>query len=327
MRIRILLLSLAITLGMLWPQMAVAQGKKLKVVTSFSILEDMTRNIGQDLIELHNIVGPNTDMHAFELRPQDIETLASADVFIVNGLGFEPWAGRLIKSANFKGTVVTASRLSRKLQPIEPEDNKAKTMDEYVNQGKNLPNETDSDEHDHGNVDPHAWHNLNNAKLYVANISDALAKADPKHAEFYATNERSYRKELTDLQSWASREVQKFSESKRWIVTNHDGLQYLARAYRIRYVNVIGSGHGDAPSAQKLAEVIQLIKAKNIRAIFYENVTDNRSLDQIAQETGTKVQGVLYTDALSKNGEKANTFVNLYKHNIDAILASWKPGE
>lgn len=317
--------AMTVLLLILLGQPAAGQNQKPVVVTTFSILEDMTKNVGQDLIDLSVIVGPNTDMHDFTILPQHIQQLAKADVLIANGLEFEPWLDALVKAADFKGTVVIASTRVRRLTTMAEKTDPTTVTAAVAANAADAEGEENHD-HQHGRFDPHAWHNLDNARIYVANIAKALVAVDPANAKTYNANAIAYRNQLRQAQSDAVQLVRNIPDKNRWLVTNHDGLQYFARARGFRYVNIIGSGGAETASAQKMAEVIELIKQKNIRGIFSENVRDNRALEQIARETGVPIAGQLFTDALGTEKGVNDSLLAIYQHNVKTIAATLGAG-
>ncbi|GAB3371997.1 metal ABC transporter substrate-binding protein [Azotobacter armeniacus] len=285
MRILIALLSL------LLPLPSVGQ-EPIEVVTSFSILADMTRNIGGERIHLHNIVGPDGDAHVYEATPEDVRVLRKADLVIQNGLHFEPWLDRLVASSETGAKVVRASAgvIPRSL----------------VLHGETID-------------DPHAWHSLANAQIYAANIARALIEADPAHVAIYRNNHAAYLKEIETLQVEVDRAFHDLPPDSRRIVTSHDAFGYLGQAYRIDILAPQGLSTDRAPSATEVAMLIRQIRRERIDAVFVENIRDSRLLRQIAEESGARVGGTLYSDALAAQGP-ASTYLGLYRHNVETIL-------
>ena len=295
--------------------------EKLKVVTTFSVLRDMAFSIGSDRIDLYNIVGPNMDMHEYPLSPQDVARVKDADLLIVNGLSFEPWLARLIQSSEFKGKLVVAAH---KANTIALDKEAAMEQKQHLQDHpeENVNIKIDANNATRQGIDPHAWHNLSNARIYLGNIATALSRADPANEKFYSGNEQNIRKQLLDLERWAATKIREVPESKRKMVTTHDALSYLATTYRIEYITPMGFNSSIAPSAKDIAGVIETIKAKNIRAMFLENMTDPRILDQISKETGVPNGGTLYTDSLGAARAGGDTYFAMFRHNVETIVAA-----
>jgi zinc/manganese transport system substrate-binding protein len=274
---------------------ALAQAEPLPVVASFSVLGDMVRQIGGADVAVTVLVGPDSDSHVYEPSPSDTRRLATARLFVVNGLGLEGWIPRLIGSAGFKGRVVTATDGVTPLQLSEP--------------GKTAP-------------DPHAWQDVADGRIYVRNIVAALAEADPAHAQAYAERAAAYDAELVVLDDWVRAEIGSVPPERRKIVTTHDAFQYFGHAYGVAFEAPVGMNEDSEPDARAVAGLIRQIRQEHIRALFIENMTDPRLLDQLARETGTKPAGALLADALSKPGEGGESYVALFRRNVPAMVAA-----
>jgi len=272
---------------------------KVKAVASFSILGDMVREVGGDRVDVATLVGPNGDAHVFTPTPADAKTLASAAVFFVNGLGFEGWMERLEKSSGFKGKVVVISKGVAPRSMVEEEGGKPETI-----------------------TDPHAWQDLANGKLYVANIRDGLIAADPEGKAAYEANAAKYLDELAKEEAAVKQAIAALPEDRRKIITSHDAFGYFGAAYGLTIIAPEGVSTESEASAQDVAKIIRQIKAEHIPAVFIENITDHRLLEQIARETGAKIGGTLYSDALSPPDGPASTYLDMFRHNAGALTAA-----
>jgi zinc/manganese transport system substrate-binding protein len=302
-----LALSLAVLFGL---SGAASADNKLKAVASFSVLGDMVKQVGGDRVEVTTLVGPNGDAHVFIPTPAIAKLLASADIFFVNGLGFEGWMERLEKSSGFKGEVVVASK---GVTPLTMGEEDGHHHDDH------------GDDHDEGGdevPDPHAWQSLANGKIYVANIRDGLITADPAGKAEYVANATKYLAAIDAEEAAVKVAIAKLPPERRRIITSHDAFGYLADAYGLEVISPEGVSTESEASAQDVAMIIRQIREEQIPAVFLENVTDRRLLDQIARETGTKIGGVLYSDALSKADGPAPTYLGMFRHNIGALSAA-----
>jgi zinc/manganese transport system substrate-binding protein len=289
-------LALALSFGLAGGAQA---ADRLKTVASFSILGDMVKQVGGDRVEVTTLVGPDGDAHVYEPTPTDAKNLASSAILFVNGLGFEGWMDRLEKSSGFKGKVVVASKGVKPRTMVEDEGGKAETI-----------------------TDPHAWQSLANGKLYVANIRDALIAADPAGKPMYEANAAKYLGEIMQEDDAVRAALATLPKDRRKIITSHDAFGYFGAAYGLEIIAPEGVSTESEASAQDVAKIIRQIKSENIPAVFVENITDHRLLDQIARETGAKIGGELYTDALSPADGPAPTYLDMFKHNVGALTAA-----
>lgn len=290
--------SLAVALGLLLTP-AHAQDR-LAVVASFSILGDLVRVIGGDKVAVANLVGPDEDAHVFEPKPQDAKNLLQSKLLVTNGLGFEPWAQKLVKSAGYKGTVVVAS------QGI-----KTRTMP----QAKGSSAETD----------PHAWQDPTHVMVYVRNIAAALSQIDPANAALYQANTLAYVNALQTLDADAKAEFAGIAEPKRKVITSHDAFGYFGARYGIQFLAPRGLSTQTDPSAKQVARFIQQLQQEKIKAVFVENMSDPKLLSQLSKDVGVAVGGTLYVDALSGASGPAASYLKLMRHNI-ALLAAGMRG-
>jgi zinc/manganese transport system substrate-binding protein len=272
---------------------------KVKAVASFSILGDMVRQVGGDRVEVITLVGPDGDAHVYEPTPADAKNLAAAQILFTNGLGFEGWMNRLETSSGFKGKVVVASTGVKPRTMIEEEGGKSETI-----------------------TDPHAWQSLANGKLYVANIRDALIAVDPDGKSAYEANANAYLDAIAKEETDVKAALATLPKDRRKIITSHDAFGYFGAAYGLEIIAPEGVSTESEASAKDVAKIIRQIRQEKIPAVFMENITDHRLLDQIAAETGAKVGGELYTDALSPPDGPASTYLDMFRHNIGTLTAA-----
>lgn len=275
----------------------------IKVVASFSILGDMTAAVAGEDARVVTLVGPNSDAHAYQPKPSDAKQLADARLVVVNGLGFEGWIDRLVRASGYQGPVVTASAGVTAV-PIEHEAGHG---------------------HQHGKgrrpLDPHAWQSLENGQIYVRNIVDGLAKADPANAARYGARGDTYLRELAALDAAIRIELATVPAAQRRVITSHDAFQYFARAYGVTFLAAAGVSTDSEPSAAAVGALIRQIRRTGVKALFVENMTDQRLLAQIAREAGGVVGGTLYSDALAPAGQPAGSYLGMIRHNLDMLKA------
>ena len=314
------LMAIALLAMMLGP---VRAESRLDVVATFSILGDMVKQVGGDRVKVTSLVGPDGDTHVYRPTPKAAKAIAQTKVLFVNGLEFEGWIERLVESSGFKGRMVTATVGIEALKMEEEghhddhdKHGKKDHHDDHDKHGKKDGHE----HHNHGEYDPHAWHSLANARIYVRNIVDGLAAADPQGAKAYRANAERYIKEIKSLESEMEKAMKSISADGRKVVTPHDAFGYLGSTYGIKFLAPVGISTEAEASAGDVAKLIRQIKKEKISAIFVENITDRRLLDQIVRETGARIGGTLYSDALSKANGPAGTYLDLMRHNIRTLV-------
>jgi zinc/manganese transport system substrate-binding protein len=284
---------------------------KLKVVASFSILADLVKNVGGDRVDVTTLVGPDGDAHVFSPSPADAKKVAAAKLVFVNGLGFEGWIERLVRASRTRATIVVASKGVRPLRRADNHDHDRKTQAGKKDDGIG-----------HGDIDPHAWQSLANAKIYIENIRNALIKADPAGKAAYEANAVAYLARINGLEKEVKEAIAKIPADRRKIITTHDAFGYFGSAYGIDFIAPQGVSTETEASARDVAKIITQIRKQKIPAVFLENVSDPRLVKRISEETGAKIGGTLYSDALSKPSGPASTYIDMMLNNVREISAA-----
>jgi zinc/manganese transport system substrate-binding protein len=295
------------------PLAAFAQ-EKMPVVASFSILGDMVANVGGDRVEVTTIVGPDGDAHVYSPTPADAQAVASAQVVFVNGLAFEGWLDRLIEASEYEGPVIVTTEGVDLLEMAE---------EGHDEEGEeHAEGEAEAKGEEHGGADPHAWQSLANARVYVTNIEAGLAAADPDGTATYAKNAAAYLAEIDQTESGLIAAIATLPDNGRTIVTSHDAFGYFADAYGLTFLAPEGMSTEAEASAADVAALITQIRADGVSAVFLENITDSRLVEQIASETDAKLGGMLYSDALSGPNAPAATYLDMMRHNAVTLTTA-----
>ena len=261
---------------------------KIDVVASFSILGDMVEQVAGDRANITTIVGPDADAHLYTPNAGDAVAVTEADLIITNGMGFETWSATLIETSGTKATIAVATA------GIEP-----LLVD--------------------GEIDPHAWNSLTNGIIYVNNIEAALSAASPADAPMFKKNADAYRAELMALHNRALSDIARLPADKRVVVTAHDAFGYLASAYGLSFLAPQGIDTEAEPSAKELAELITFLNERGAGALFVENIANSDLIAQISRETGIKIGGRIYSDALSVKGSPATSYLAMFTHNLELL--------
>ena len=267
------------------------QQDRLNVVASFSIIGDFVRNVGGERVSVTTLVGPDGDVHVYTPAPSDAKKIADAKLVFVNGLGLEGWLSRLAQSAGTKAAIVAATK---GIAPLK----------------------IGSD------ADPHAWQSVANAKIYVANIRDALGAADPLGAATYRANSETYLTKLDALDREVREAVAQIPAGRRKVISTHDAFGYFAAAYGVEFIAPLGVSTESEASARDIAGIITQIRTSKIPAVFLENISDPRLIRRISAETGARVGGTLYSDSLTGEKGDAPTYIDMVRHNIRALTSA-----
>jgi zinc/manganese transport system substrate-binding protein len=271
--------------------------EKLKVVATFSILGDLVKNVGGDRVEITTLVGPGADAHVYSPAPSDAKKMADAEVVFVNGLGYEGWMSRLAKAARGNAPVVVTTRGIKERKAV-------------------------GHDHGHGGTDAHAWQSVANAKVYVANIRDALVAADPQSKAIYEANAATYLAKLDDLDREVRIAVAAIPADRRKIITNHEAFGYFKQDYGVDFIAPQGVSTEAEPSARDVARIITQIKKQKIPAVFLENITDARLMQRISLESGARIGGRLFSDALTDANGDAPSYIEMMRHNVRTLAAA-----
>ncbi|WP_322995991.1 metal ABC transporter solute-binding protein, Zn/Mn family [Castellaniella sp.] len=283
----------------------------LRVVASFSILADLVREVGGEDIRLDVLVGPLRDAHAFEPGPRDAQALGAAQVLVVNGLGFEAWLPRLLEASGFRGDTVLAS------QGVVPRRLGVAHDDQDQQDGRPIDA---SGAHPAGSVDPHAWQSLANGVQYVQNIAQGLAQADPAHASAYFARADALIRQLRKADAQWRGQLARIPADQRVLATTHDAFGYLGDAYGIRILSLVGVSTEAEPSARAMADLLQQIRSLHVRAIFLEQGSSSRALQQLADEAGVALGGTLFADTLDRPGQPADSYLGMFRWNAQQML-------
>ena len=294
-----------------------ASAKDLKVVASFSVIAHFARNVGGDRVEITTLVGPNGDAHVYEPKPADAKALAQADVILANGLQFEGFLPRLIEASGTEAPVVELTKGGEVLRNSEEEHHH--DHEEASADGHDHDHAEGHGHHHHGEYDPHAWQSVHNAEVYVKNIADAFCEADAEGCDTYRANADAYEKKLAELDTYVKEEVAEIPESKRTVITSHDAFGYFQHEYGLKFLAPEGISTESEASAADVAALVNQVKEDQASAVFVENITNPRLIEQIANETGLKVGGELYSDALSDKDGPASTYIEMMRHNVETI--------
>ena len=292
--------AMALGLGVsAWAQSPAPPAPIVQAVASFSILGDWVRQVGGDRVRVDVLVAAGSDAHVFQPTPTHARQVAQAQVVFSNGLGFEGWMTRLLKNAGFKGRHAVASDGIRALG--------AQSHD-HKHAG-----------HDHGALDPHAWQNVSNAQIYVRNIAKALCEVDAAGCEGYQARAKAYDQELVALEAEIRAAWAEVPAAQRRVIASHDAFGYYGKAYGVSFLAPRGVSTESEASAQGVARLVRQIRQDQVRALFVENVSDPRLIERIAQETGLKPSGKLFSDSLTPPGGLAADYLAMMRHNTRAL--------
>lgn len=307
--------------------------ERVQAVATFSIIGDLVGQVGGERVDVMTLVGPDGDGHVYSPSPADARSLAEGDIVFTNGLLYEGWIDRLIASSGTQAPVVA---VAQNIDAIpdgghgDAHDDHGHDHDDHDHSHDDHGHDHDHDDHDHshddhghddhvhGEFDPHAWQDVGNVKVYVANIRDALIAHDPDGADLYSANAEAYIAKLAALDAEIRDAVASLPEGAL-VITSHDAFRYFTHAYDLEFDAPLGTSTEVEATARDVARLIETIRTNEIGAVFAESLTDARLIEQIAREADVPVAGTLYSDALSPPDGPAGTYIDMMRHNIGLI--------
>lgn len=279
---------------------ATAESKKIQVVTTNSIIYDMTKNIAGDLVDLHSIVPVGQDPHEYEPLPEDVQKVQKADLIFYNGINLEnaedAWFTKMVKNA---GKVADKDyfAVSDGVDVIYLEGAKEK-----------------------GKEDPHAWLNIENGVIYAKNIAKQLIAKDPKNKETYEKNLAAYVEKLEALDKDAKQRIAKIPEEKRLIVTSEGCFKYFSKAYDIKSAYIWEINTEEEGTPEQIANLVRQLRASKVPSLFVESSVDDRPMKTVSQETGLPIFSTIFTDSVAESGKDGDSYYSMMKWNLDKII-------
>ena len=279
-------------------------GDGVRVVATTTQIGALVREVAGDRVQLTVLLQAGADAHDYEPSPQDSRTIRQANLVLKNGIGLDDWLDDVVKNSGTKARVVVATE---GIEPIEGETH-------------------DGHGHDHGEGDPHVWHDPENVKVMVKHIAEALAEVDPDNAASYRANAESYAKKLDEVDREIRALFAPIPPAQRKVVTNHESLNYFARRYQLEIIGAIvpGTAKEAQPSAQDLAKLTDLIRSEGVKAVLAEAEIDPKVAEQLAKDTGVRVVTGVYADSLGPAGSGADTLDGMLLHNARLIAEALK---
>ena len=270
---------------------------KFKVVTTFTVIQDIAQNVAGDAATVESITKPGAEIHEYEPTPKDIVKAQSADLILWNGLNLERWFERFFQNIKDKPAVVVT-------EGITP-------LSIYEGSYKDAPN-------------PHAWMSPSNALIYVENIKNALVKYDPQNADTYQKNAAAYAEKIKHLDKPLREKLSQIPADQRWLVTSEGAFSYLAKDYDLKegYLWPINAEQQGTP--QQVRKLIDLVKKNHIPVVFSESTVSAKPAQQVAKESGAKYGGVLYVDSLSAADGPVPTYIDLLNVTVSTIVKGFE---
>ena len=270
---------------------------KFKVVTTFTVIQDIAQNVAGDVATVESITKPGAEIHEYEPTPKDIVKAQSADLILWNGLNLERWFERFFQNIKDKPAVVVT-------EGITP-------LSIYEGPYKDAPN-------------PHAWMSPSNALIYVENIKNAFVKYDPQNADTYQKNAAAYAEKIKQLDKPLREKLSQIPADQRWLVTSEGAFSYLAKDYDLKegYLWPINAEQQGTP--QQVRKLIDLVKKNHIPVVFSESTVSAKPAQQVAKESGAKYGGVLYVDSLSAADGPVPTYIDLLNVTVSTIVKGFE---
>lgn len=271
--------------------------KPVPVVASFSILADVVKQVGGNLVDVTSLIPANGDPHEFSPSPKDAKAIKNASATFISGEGLESWFSKMVKAS---GSSEPATVVSKGINTHT-----------FVEDGEEV-------------TDPHVWNNIPNVIVWVNNIEKTLEKVDPEYATTYQANARKYIQQLSQLNKKIHAEIDTIPVSQRQVLTSHDAFGYYAKEYKVQFLAPLGLSTETEATAAEVANLIDQIKQEHIKTYFIENSNDARLVTQIAKATGAKPGGELYPESLSDANGPATSYLQLMNYNTQKIVSALK---
>ncbi|PKE29443.1 metal ABC transporter substrate-binding protein [Rahnella sp. AA] len=291
-RLRLMLIGMIVAMIGGNAQAAEKERKKFKVVTTFTVIQDIAQNVAGDAATVESITKPGAEIHDYQPTPRDIVKTQSADLILWNGFNLERWFGRFF--ANIKN--VPSVTVTEGITPLP------------IQEGPYL-----------GNPNPHAWMSAQNARVYVENIRAALVKYDPQNAATYDRNAKNYAEKISQLDAPLRARLAKIPAEQRWLVTSEGAFSYLAKDYGFKEAYLWPINAEEQGTPQQVKKVIDRVRQQNIPVVFSESTISDKPAKQVSKETGAKYGGVLYVDSLSAENGPVPTYIDLLKVTVGTI--------
>jgi len=286
-------LSTVLAVGFALAALAGHAAEKKRIVTTFTIIQDMAQNVAGDAAIVESITKPGAEIHGYEPTPQDIVKAQKADLVLWNGLNLERWFEKFF--GNLRG--VPGAVLTEGITPIGIEEGP------YT-----------------GKPNPHSWMSPRNAVIYVENIRRALVQLDPANAATYNANAATYTAKFTAIEETVRAELAKIPQHQRWLVTSEGAFPYLARNYDLHELFLWAVNADQQGTPQQVRKVIDGVRAHRIPVVFSESTVSDKPARQVAKETGARYGGVLYVDSLTGPDGPAPTYLKLMEYNAQMIV-------
>lgn len=276
------------------------ENEKLQVVATYSIVYDIVKNVGGDLVEARSLAPIGSNPHEYDPLPADVQKTADADIVFYNGLNLESgnsWFEKLLETTGKSGADAPVFKISEGVQI------------KYLTSAGN-----------EGEADPHAWLNIQNGILYAKNARDAFIQIDPENAEIYQSNAEEYIEQLEQLHTTAIERISEIPENQRYLITSEGAFKYFSEAYGIEAGYIWEINSEEEGTSTQIKDVIELIRSKEIKVLFLETSIDARSMEMVSNETNIPIGGKVFTDSIASPGEPGDSYIGMMEWNINTII-------
>lgn len=278
--------------------------EKLQVITTYSVIYDIVKNVGGDRLDVHSLAPIGSDPHQYDPLPDDVKKTTDADIVFYNGLNLETgdgWFEKMIETAGKTGENAPVFKVSEGVKPM------------YLKSGGH-----------EGEEDPHAWLDVENGIIYTENVKKALIQVDPEHKETYEKNANAYIEQLKKLHDSVQQKMNELPKEKRILVSSEGAFKYFSNAYGFDAYYIWEINSHDEGTPEQLKSIIEIIRSHDVKALFVETSVDSRSMETVSAETGVSIAGTIFTDSLGKPGEDGDTYIKMVEWNADVIYNGLK---
>lgn len=269
-----------------------SENEKPVVVATTTIIADIADQLAGDKLDVRTIMPVGGDPHIYQPVPGDARLISNADLVLLNGLQLDVWIEQLVENARGDRPYV---RVTEGIEPLRDPEN-------------------------HEDPDPHVWFDVSQMNKMVDNIIDAFIQLDPDEEEFYREQSQTYKSELEELHQWVKERISTVPKERRVLITSHDAFQYFGKAYDVEVIGLIGISTEARAQTRDMTRIIEIVRDRNLPAVFVESSVNPRMIEQISSETGARIGGELFSDSVGPPDHEGGTYTGMIRYNVNTFV-------
>lgn len=264
------------------------------VVATTTIIADVAAQLAGDKLDVRTIMPVGGDPHIYQPVPGDARLISRADLVLLNGLQLDVWLEQLADNARGDRPYI---RVTEGIEPLNDPEN-------------------------HEDPDPHVWFDVSLMAAMVDNIIEAYIELDPGEEDYYRERAETYKAELEELHLWVQERISTIPEQRRVLITSHDAFQYFGNAYEVEVIGLIGISTEARAQTRDMTRIINIVRERNLPAVFVESSVNPRMIEQISSETGARIGGELFSDSVGPPDHEGGTYTGMIRYNVNTFVAA-----